>query len=166
MGSGKTTTRSLALWALGIPVAVVLVMGLVTTVIPPPEGGASADAGVFSIQLFAAGSDGGVPRLLAEFPGASGVEVRSGDRLLVGYRPNPRGGRVYVVDEKGAPISLPESGGVALAPGKYEVWALHDLSMTEAQGLEDAAVPWPAGALPVRLSPRAHVAQGALSVEP
>jgi hypothetical protein len=159
-------------WALGIPVAVALVMGVVTTLIPSPGGevamhsSGAEDAGTFAVQLFAKPKDGSPLRLAAEFPGSGEGRVRASDGLQVKFLPNPRGGRVYAVDVKGTPTSIGTEGHVELAAGTYEVWALHDLSMMEAQALEDAKAPWPAGALPVRISDRADVALGKLQVEP
>jgi hypothetical protein len=164
--------RSFIWWALGIPVAVALVMGIVTTLVPPPRsdvemrGGAEDDAGMFTLQLYAKPKDGAALRLAAEFPGSGEARVSASEWLQVKYLPDRRGSRAFAVDAKGVPTALPSEGSVALAPGSYDLFGLHDLSMTEAQALEDAKVPWPPGVLPVKVSERAHVVQGRIQVDP
>jgi hypothetical protein len=164
----------LAAWALGIPAAIAVIMSVVTARLPAPGreatvGGAGVEAraaGPFTLQLFTRPEDGGSPRLAGELPGSGGFRVAAGDRLQVNFLPSPRGTLAFAVDAKGNPTALSESGGVALAPGAYALWGLHDLAMMEAQAIEEAPRPWPPGALPVRVSGRAHVVSGALVVEP
>jgi hypothetical protein len=160
----------LAAWALGIPAAIAVIMSVVAVRVTAPGSAAAvgdaAAAGPFTLQLFTRPEDGGSPRLAGELPGSGGFRVAAGDRLQVNFLPSPRGTLAFAVDAKGNPTALSESGGVALAPGAYELWGLHDLAMMEAQAIEEAPRPWPPGALPVRVSGRAHVVSGALVVEP
>lgn len=164
--------RSHLWWALGIPAGVILIMAVATTFLRPPGDGATlpgamaSDSGTanFSVQLIARSPDGGTPRVLAELPGTGEVQARASESLQVKFHPNPRGTRFFAVDEKGTPTALSEEVGRTLPPGRYQLFGLHDLSMTEAQAIEDAPLPWPNGALPVRLSERAHQAHGTLVV--
>lgn len=154
-----------AAWALGVPAAVAIMMSVATTLIPAP-GSDVTTAAPFTLQLFAKPKDGGALRLAAELPGSGEVRVTARDWLQVKFLPNPRGTLAFAVDAKGMPTALSESGSVSLAVGTYDVWGLHDLAMMEAQAIEEAKTPWPPGALPVRVSERAHVASGKLVVDP
>jgi hypothetical protein len=153
-------------WALGLPVLLVVVMAVVTARVPSPAGQVPQEAaGVFTLELFAVGKDG-ASRKVGALPGAAELHVSASEAVRVKYLPDARGGRVFAVDAKGMPRQLPETNSASLEAGRYDLFALHDLSMREAQALEDAPSPWPPGVLPAQPSERARVLRAVLLVDP